>query len=446
MGGFTWLLVVSVLGCSIGYQIEEILTETVETIAEVSMEVPKEITKLKNKLHLHSLGAFHSFMEIHNKTYETQHEYKHRYRTYRKNMKKVYQLQASELGSAEYGATHLADLTEEEFKRDYLGFNKLADDPDIHWPPADIPDIPLPDSFDWREHGAVTKVKNQGMCGSCWAFSVTGNVEGQNAIKNGKLVSLSEQELVDCDKRDYGCNGGFMENAYETLLEIGGLESEEEYGYDGDDEACKFDRSRVVTKVSGGVEISQNETQMAQWLLQNGPISVGLNAFAMQFYMGGVSHPFSFMCGASGIDHGVLIVGFGVHTTKYLHRVQPYWLIKNSWGPSWGEQGYYKLFRGQGVCGINMAASSAIVEENTTTTSTTTSTTTTPTTTTTATTTTTTPTTTTTTPTTTTETTTPTTTTETTTQTTTTPTTTTQTTPAPATTTTVTDPDTIQPY
>merc|ERR1712086_267349 len=143
-------------------------------------------------------------------------------------------------------------------------------------------------------------------------------------------------------------------------------------------------------------------------------ISVGLNAFAMQFYMGGVSHPFSFMCGASGIDHGVLIVGFGVHTTKYLHRVQPYWLIKNSWGPSWGEQGYYKLFRGQGVCGINMAASSAIVEENTTTT----------------------------TPTTTTETTTPTTTTETTTQTTTTPTTpttpttttqtTTQTTPAPA--------------
>merc|ERR1711963_1130863 len=140
-------------------------------------------------------------------------------------------------------------------------------------------------------------------------------------------------------------------------MELGGLELESEYGYDGEDEACKFNRSKVVTRVTGGVEISQNETQMAQWLVKNGPISVGLNAFAMQFYMGGVSHPFSFLCEPSGIDHGVLIVGFGVHTTKYLHRVQPYWLIKHSWG----ESGYYRLYRGEGVCGINMAASSATV-------------------------------------------------------------------------------------
>merc|ERR1740124_181850 len=164
-------------------------------------------------------------------------------------------------------------------------------------------------------------------------------------------------------------------------LRLGALNLKQHYGYDGADEKCKFNRSKVVARVSGGVEISQNETQMAQWLLQNGPISIGLNAFAMQFYMGGVSHPFSFLCGADGIDHGVLIVGFGVHVTEYLQRVQPYWLIKNSWGPSWGEQGYYKLYRGAGVCGVNMAASSATVEETTTTTSTTTSTTTTPTTT-----------------------------------------------------------------
>jgi len=203
--------------------------------------------------------------------------------------------------------------------------------------------VELPESFDWREHGAVTDVKNQGMCGSCWAFSVTGNVEGQQAITNGKLVSLSEQELVDCDKLDGGCGGGFMENAYKTLMDIGGLETEAEYGYDGEDEACKFNRSKVAVRVSGGVEISEDEEEMAKWLLENGPISIALNAFAMQFYMGGVSHPFSFLCSPSGLDHGVLIVGFGVHTTRFTHRRQPFWIIKNSWGPSWGEGGFIRL-------------------------------------------------------------------------------------------------------
>merc|ERR1711990_1352615 len=152
----------------------------------------------------HSLNAFHSFMERHNKSYSNREEYKHRYRTFRKNMQRVKLLQETEQGTAVYGATHLADLTEEEFKENYLGFKRSRGDdpPEIHWPPAEIPDVELPESFDWREHGAVTDVKNQGMCGSCWAFSVTGNVEGQQAINNGKLVSLSEQELVDCDKLD----------------------------------------------------------------------------------------------------------------------------------------------------------------------------------------------------------------------------------------------------
>merc|ERR1712013_53312 len=166
---------------------------------------------------------------------------------------------------------------------------------------------------DWRSLNAVPPVKNQGACGSCWAFSVTGNVEGQQAIKNGELLSLSEQELVDCDKRDNGCNGGLPENAYKTLMELGGLELESEYGYDGKDEACQYNRSKVAVRVTGGVEISQNETQMAQWLFKNGPISVGLNANAMQFYKGGVSHPWKFLCSSDGIDHGVLIVGFGEH-------------------------------------------------------------------------------------------------------------------------------------
>ncbi|XP_023329222.1 putative cysteine proteinase CG12163 isoform X2 [Eurytemora carolleeae] len=311
---------------------------------------------------MQSLKSFHSFVKSYNKTYNNKAEYKKRYGIFRENMKKIQFLQETEQGSGVYGANHLADISEQEFKRDYLGINLKKDDPDIHWPAADIPDVELPTEFDWRTKNAVTPVKNQGACGSCWAFSVTGNVEGQLAIKNGNLVSLSEQELVDCDKRDSGCNGGLPENAYKTLLEIGGLESEEDYGYDGEDEKCQFNRTRVVARVAGGVEISQNETQMAQWLLQNGPISVGLNANAMQFYMGGVSHPWKFLCSAEGIDHGVLIVGFGVHEYPLFHKTMPYWIIKNSWGPGWGEQGYYRLYRGEGTCGINMMTSSAVLE------------------------------------------------------------------------------------
>ena len=153
-----------------------------------------------------------------------------------------------------------------------------------------------------------------------------------------------------------------MENAYKTLLDIGGLEKEEDYSYDGHDETCKFNKDKVAVRVTGGVEMPTNETQIAQWLVQNGPIAVGGNAFAMQFYFGGVSHPWSWLCSPSGIDHGILLVGYGTHTTSILHRTQPYWIIKNSWGPSWGESGYYRLYRGAGACGINMAASSATVE------------------------------------------------------------------------------------
>ena len=127
------------------------------------------------------------------------------------------------------------------------------------------------------------------------------------------------------------------------------------------DEKCHFDKAKVEVEVMGGVKISTNETQMAQWLLKNGPISIGINANAMQFYMGGVSHPWKFLCSASGIDHGVLIVGFGIHHYPLFKKDMPFWIVKNSWGPGWGEQGYYRVYRGDGTCGLNQMATSATI-------------------------------------------------------------------------------------
>jgi len=305
---------------------------------------------------------FREFMRQHGKVYAEEEEFKYRLGVFRENMKKVMLLQKTEQGTATYGATQFADLTEEEFTRHYLGFR-----PDLRQGPkkrklAKIPYLTsVPEEFDWRNYSAVTPVKNQGMCGSCWAFSVTGNIEGLYANKHHKLVSFSEQELVDCDTLDEGCSGGLPDNAYKALEKLGGLETEENYPYDGKGEKCSFELSKAAAKVTGFVDMPKNETEMAMWLVKNGPISIGLNANAMQFYMGGVSHPFKFLCSKKSIDHGVLIVGFGVHTTSIRHKVMPYWIVKNSWGTSWGEKGYYRVYRGDNTCGLAEMASSAIV-------------------------------------------------------------------------------------
>lgn len=327
-------------------------------------------------------SLFQDFMAKHEKSYRSEAEHRKRFKIFRKNLKRAQELQSNEHGTAEYGVTMFSDLSPEEFKSKYLGLRRdLHSDNQIPMPMAKIPDVELPKEFDWRHYNAVTPVKNQGACGSCWAFSVTGNVEGQYAIKHKQLLSLSEQELVDCDKLDDGCGGGLPDNAYRALEDIGGLELESDYPYDGRNEKCHFDKTMARVKVVSGVNITTNETQMQQWLVQNGPISIGINANAMQFYIGGVSHPFKFLCNPKNLDHGVLIVGYGIKSEfniffivicvlmiwfcfadyPMFHRTLPYWTIKNSWGPHWGEQGYYRVYRGDGTCGVNQMATSAVI-------------------------------------------------------------------------------------
>uniref|UniRef100_A0A667Z5G6 Cathepsin F n=1 Tax=Myripristis murdjan TaxID=586833 RepID=A0A667Z5G6_9TELE len=279
----------------------------------------------------------------------------HRLKIFHQNLKTAEKIQSLDQGSAEYGVTKFSDLTEEEFRSTYL--NPLLSQWTLHRPMKPAPPArgPAPASWDWRDHGAVSPVKNQGMCGSCWAFSVTGNIEGQWFLKNGTLLSLSEQELVDCDRLDQACGGGLPSNAYEAIEKLGGLETEIDYSYKGHKQSCDFSSGKVAAYINSSLELPKDEGEIAAWLAENGPVSMALNAFAMQFYRRGVSHPLKIFCNPWMIDHAVLLVGYGER------RGIPFWAIKNSWGEDYGEQGYYYLYRGSNLCGINKMCSSALI-------------------------------------------------------------------------------------
>ncbi|KAF5729473.1 cysteine proteinase 15A [Tripterygium wilfordii] len=315
---------------------------------------------------------FKIFIEDYSKEYATREEYLHRLGIFAKNMIRAVEHQAID-PTAVHGVTPFSDLSEEEFQRLYTGvrvrpqLNRKVQEEDAT---VEGSDDDLPESFDWREKGAVTDVKMQGACGSCWAFSTTGAVEGANFVSTGKLLNLSEQQLVDCDhtcdrkdKRacDNGCRGGLMSNAYRYLIEAGGLEDEASYPYTGKRGECKFDPQKVAVQVVNFTDIPVNEKQIAANLVQHGPLAVALNAVFMQTYIGGVSCPL--ICGKRWINHGVLLVGYGAKGFSILRLGnQPYWIIKNSWGKRWGEHGYYRLCRGHGMCGINTMVSAVVTQ------------------------------------------------------------------------------------
>ncbi|KAJ0173805.1 hypothetical protein K1T71_010954 [Dendrolimus kikuchii] len=313
--------------------------------------------------HVQAEYLFFNFLTTYKPDYINDHkEMGRRFDIFKNNIRKIHDLNIHERGTATYGLTRFADLTYEEFSTKYMGLKpSLKEDNRMPTRPATIPNVDVPESFDWREFDAVTAVKDQGSCGSCWAFSVTGNIEGQWKMQSGELLSLSEQELVDCDKMDQGCDGGLMDNAYRAIEQLGGLELENDYPYEAGDDKCVYNKTLSKVQISGAVNISSNETDMAKWLVKNGPISIGINANAMQFYMGGISHPWRTLCNPKNLDHGVLLVGYGIKDYPLFNKRLPYWIVKNSWGPSWGEQGYYRVFRGDGTCGVNQMASSAVI-------------------------------------------------------------------------------------
>lgn len=259
------------------------------------------------------------------------------------------------------GLNKFADLTNEEYRNIYLGtrsdvkrrvMKAKKSGERYAYKAGDR----LPVHVDWRLKGAVAPIKDQGSCGSCWAFSTIAAVEGINKIVTGKLISLSEQELVDCDRiYDEGCNGGLMDNAFEFIIRNGGIDTEEDYPYLGIDGRCDPTRknAKVVT-IDGYEDVPPYNEKALKKAVAHQPVSVAIEASgrAFQLYQSGV---FTGRCGTN-LDHGVVVVGYGTENGV------DYWLVRNSWGRNWGEDGYIKMERNvvstsTGKCGIVMEAS-----------------------------------------------------------------------------------------
>ncbi|XP_076259749.1 cathepsin L-like [Rhynchophorus ferrugineus] len=293
-------------------------------------------------------SEFYAFKLKHGKTYKNQVEETKRFNIFKSNIEKIASHNARyEQGLATYtlGINQFADMTAEEFST-MLGYQS-ANKPKLNITGTfKKPEgVEIPDSIDWREQNRVTAIKNQGSCGSCWAFSITGSTEGAYARKTGNLVSLSEQQLIDCTTDfNSGCAGGYLEKNF-VYVTSDGLQSESSYPYEGVDNSCKYDASQVVTRVSSYVTIFYDEQELRNAVGTVGPVSVGINAGFLQLYSGGIFH--EELCNPMHLNHAVLVVGYGSENGE------EYWIVKNSWGTSWGEEGYFRFKFGVDECGIN---------------------------------------------------------------------------------------------
>ncbi|CAM4941161.1 unnamed protein product [Rotaria socialis] len=335
---------------------------------------------------------FKHWLDQTDRDYDSFAEYQQRMSIFKENYILIQKLNEVYGHDMTFELNKFADLTEDEFRNTIL---MRPQAPPIHSPKRymkirTIED--LPDSFDWRDHNAVTPVKDQGSVGTCWAFSTVQNVEGQWALKSKLLTNLSVEQVVDCDgmqkadsvQADCGVYGGWPFLSFQYLMQQGGIEAESTYPYcaglKNSCEPCnapgynktlcgppipfcyikdscetKLDSTKFISglKVVDWKAIEQDETIIATALMNTGPLSVALDAEMLQFYHKGIFNPV--FCNPKNLDHAVLLVGWGKEGSK------PYWIVKNSWGAKWGEEGYFRILRGKGTCGINTQVTTAVL-------------------------------------------------------------------------------------
>jgi C1A family cysteine protease len=281
---------------------------------------------------------FKTWMSAFSKKYSGLNEYNQRFQIYLDNSEIVKQLNMN-LDNVTYALGPYGDWTNDEFRR-LLGAKPSGR---TSLPLVNAPLDTAPAAFDWCGAGYCTPIKDQGQCGSCWAFATTENIESVHRIAGGNLPVLSPQQIVDCDTGEAGCGGGDPAQAYEYVVQQGGLDTAASYPYVGVQGGCRFNPATVGARIVGERNgFGGSEQQMAANLASTAPFSILVDASSWQFYSGGVLP--SSQCGQQ-LDHAVVAVGYNMN--------QGFWRVRNSWGAGWGQSGFIYLQFGANTCGMD---------------------------------------------------------------------------------------------